>query len=228
MIKDDLRNLLAAEQSLDVASPQVDAWVEAGRQMVLSADGKHIWENLRIRTTLAITANTAEYSFPPDGSDDPPISKLAYVEKQAETDAPIKIYSDEEAAETEFVDELGGVILYPADQPGQVKLLFKLTPTSSTTLNVGYRKVPGDDLDFVKPESHDVFIFALRVIAPLKGVTPETMAAVRLQNYQAYLDRLQAAISNDFTATQENLRSIPALPFRQLQDTLATFQGDRD
>ena len=149
MTKTDLENYLAARGGLDISDPQVKALVETARMMVLSADGRHIWQNLKVKTTLAIVAGTAQYTFLPDGSDDPPISKLTYVKGQADTDRPIKIYTDEEAAETDFSTGLTGIVLYPHDEDGKIKLLFKPTPTAAATYDVGYRKAPPDDLGFV-------------------------------------------------------------------------------
>ncbi len=227
MDTNDLKNYVSVRMGVDFSDPQLDKFVEAARMMVFSADGKHIWENLRVRTTLDLVANTAEYTFPPDGSNDPKISKLVYVEKQAETDTPIKIYGDEEAAETEFVDELGGVVRYPHDEDGKTKLLFKLTPKSAVTVNIGYRKQAEPGLGFVKSESHDVFLFACDVLVPIRGVPLADAYNIRAQNYALYKDRLEAAIANDYTATQEFGRTFSPVPARQLQDTFATFQGDR-
>jgi hypothetical protein len=106
-------------------------------------------------------------------------------------------------------------------------LVFKNTPTTAQTLDVVYRKVPGDDLDFVKAESHDVFLFACDAIVPVKGVSFSEAAAIRGQSYGLYKDRLEAAIGNDYTATSESGRTIPVLPARELQATFLDFQGDR-
>lgn len=228
MIKNDLKNYIAARMGVDVSDGQVSAYVEAARMMVLSADGKHVWNNLTVKTTLALTANTANYNFPADGSDDQPISKLILVEKQGASDLPIKIYTEEEAAETDFTVELGGVILRPTSQPGQVQLVFKNTPSTSGTLDLVYRKIPGDDLDFVKSESHDVFLFACDVIIPVKGVSMGEAFAIQRGKYAMFQDRLAAAISNDYTASTEAGKTLPVQPIRDMQGVFMGFQGDRD
>lgn len=227
MTKQDLKNLIATEMSLDVSSPQVEAWVETARQMVLGADGKKVWQSLIVNTTLALTADEDEYVFPPDGSNDEPLFKLLLVEKQGAEDVPIRIYNEEEWAHTDFTDELTGLIIRPHAEPGKVKFVFADAPSSAVTVNVVYERVPGDDLDFVKPQSHDVFIFALRLIVPPKGVSLSEASAIRQSNYLMYKDRLAAAIANDYTAHDEPNYFVPASNVQNFMNDTITISGNR-
>lgn len=228
MTKQDLENYIAAYLGVDSSDGQVKVLVEVVRQMVLSADGEYIWNNLKRVTTLPITANNASYTFPPDGSDDPPISALVYVKGQADTDRPIKVYSEEEAAETDFTKEFEGIIVRRHDEPGKITIVFKNTPTTAGTKDVAYRQIPGDDLDFVKTESHDVFLAACDYRMPIKGVDPVQAAQIRQINYNIYKDRLRVAQANDYRATQEAGKTLPVQPIRTMQDVLMSYQGDRD
>src|SRR5574341_424419 len=168
MTKQDIKNMLKAEFPAVIDDGTYDSWIEAGRLMVAAADGRHSWNNLIEKTTVSIVSGTSDYTLPTSSSA-ALIDKILAIEGQLETDTPIKIYSVEEAAETDFTNDLG-IILLDWPEKGKVKIRIKPTPAAAVTYDVWYKSlVEDDDFDFVSTANQDVFYWAALIFAYKKS-----------------------------------------------------------